>query len=97
MRLLIRPFMATATHQPSFFDSDAFGNFMEAAKRRYPFSAKHGQIRGDGKFALVLRCSTPWRVKCYRTVEECREVFDRLQWSSCGAVRCTHDHRCEVL
>jgi hypothetical protein len=89
--------MATAIQQPSFFDSDAFGDFMEVAKQRFPFSFKHSRVRGEGRFALAFHCGQPWKIYLYRTAAERHKAWDSYQWNSCGASRCTHDHRCEDL
>jgi hypothetical protein len=88
--------MATASqqHQPSFFDDR---NYVEVAQRRFPFSFKHGKIRGEGRYALISKCSVPWRVFLFASAQQRAETMDRWGWNSCGASRCNHDHRCEDL
>ena len=66
------------------------GTSLERAQRRFPRS--RGRICGSGDFALVFKCSVPWRVNLYGTAEARDQAWERTQFSSCGAYRCTHDH-----
>jgi hypothetical protein len=49
--------MQPDTQQPSLFDVDR--DYIEVAQRRYPFSFRHGRVRGDGRFALIAKCTVP--------------------------------------
>jgi len=80
----------TTSSQTSFFEDEP--NFGDEAARRYPFSAKRGRIRGTGRYALVLRCSVPWAVRCYQNAEERQASFVEMQYGKCSALNCVHDH-----
>lgn len=73
----------------------------EHAAKRFPLSAKHGRIYGEGFFALVSRCNPrAWTVYLFPTIEARRQKIDawELSYAGCRAVRgCNHDHKNEDL
>jgi hypothetical protein len=78
---------ATAVTQPTFFDSDGI---IQDARRRFPFSAKHNLIFGNGKFPASLRCRTPWIIQLWNSADERDEALRK----PCGS-RCTLKHQAE--
>lgn len=84
-----------ATDQQAFFEND--GDFSAEAARRFPFSAQNGRIRGTGRFVLLSKCRTPWRIFCFTTAERRAEYVDTWQRTGCGDPRCTFDHTTENL
>jgi hypothetical protein len=89
--------MATATQQPTFFDDDNYAFFIAEAKRRYPFSSKHGRVRGRGRYALISKCTVPWRVFLFDTAQQRADAVDRWGWNTCSSARCSHQHFSEDL
>jgi hypothetical protein len=68
----------------------------DTATKRFPVSAKHNRIYGEGFFALVSRCNPrQWSVYLFPTVEARREKIDQweLSYAGCRAIRgCNYDH-----
>jgi hypothetical protein len=88
--------MATAIQSgPTFFDD--CDDYSAEAARRFPFSAKHGRIRGTGKYVLISKCSVPWPILCFTTAAQRADTLDKWQRRSCGDTRCNFDHATEDL
>jgi hypothetical protein len=82
--------MQHATDQTSFF-ANTSGDFVQEAKRRFPFSAKHNLIFGAGKFPVSLRCGKPWIIQLWSSAEERAEAVNR----PCRGSRCMLHHYIE--
>jgi hypothetical protein len=59
----------------------------EALARRFHTSPQ--RIRGNGTFALIFKCWTPWKVNLYHTVEERDRAWEASQCSSCATAHCS--------
>jgi hypothetical protein len=70
-----------------------------AAEKRFPISASVGNIRGDGKYALISKCGKRWRVLLFKSEED--RAFTLSQWHAthcpAGSSGCFEDHSTEDL
>lgn len=55
-------------------------DYQKAARAKFPY----GSISGDGSFAVVSKCTTPWHIRLYK-----REVnAEASEGKSCKAFLC---------
>ncbi len=70
-------------------------SYQEAAAKRYPRSAAHRRIRGDGAFVLIVGCKFPGHVLLYPTAEARQVKLDQLANGCC--FECRGDHKLAEL
>jgi hypothetical protein len=64
------------------------------AAKRFPLSGACGNIRGDGKYALVSKCFHRWKVLLYSTPEDRGAAGERwFDKQTCGAPNCRGEHQ----
>jgi hypothetical protein len=72
--------------------------FQIAAAHRFPLSAAVGNIRGDGRYALVTKCSKRWRVLLFPTAEDRDAQLTEWNRNYCPSkMDCRLDHFAEDL
>jgi hypothetical protein len=59
-------------------------DYRVAAARRFPLSGACGNIRGDGRYAAVNKCSKRWRVYLYPTEADRAAKLQEWQKRGCG-------------
>lgn len=64
------------------------------AAKRYPLSDTCGNIRGDGRYALVSKCFHRWKVLLHSTSDDRANTVERwFDKQTCGAPHCRDDHQ----
>lgn len=48
-------------------------------------------VRGEGRFALIIKCGVPWRVLLYDTAEARQQKLDGMVF--CSSPNCGGDHQ----
>jgi hypothetical protein len=67
-----------------------------AANRRWPKSAAHRRILGDGRWLLVLACRFPSTILMFQTKESRDARYESLMLKDCCAT-CRQLHTCAEL
>lgn len=63
------------------------------AAHRFPLSGAAGNIRGEGRFVAVTKCSKRWRVYCYATPEDRDQKLQEWSVKNCpSGIDCCGDH-----
>ncbi len=71
--------------------------YQVAACRRFPLSGAVGNIRGDGRYAIVLKCWKRWKVLLYATPEERDAKFEEWRQQCFAGIDCRMDHAKEDI
>jgi hypothetical protein len=76
--------------QAQFFETEP--DYRTIAARRFPLSGACGNLRGNGPFVAVNKCSKRWRVFMYRTAADRDAKILEWETKGCGCdCRLSHE------
>ena len=58
-------------------------DYRREAERRWPLSAKRRAITGSGPYVLVVKCTTPWSIIQFESVQSRARIFEHFE-NQCG-------------